>query len=70
MAHTGYRYSYIHHSFNLDIRKEWVDNIEPRPPYPQKTVPLQIIQYAVWVGRDVRKYLELQRGSNPEPSSP
>jgi hypothetical protein len=67
MAHRGYRYtySYIHHSLNLDTRKEWLVNIKLQPLYPRKRVPVQIVQYAVGVSRDVRKYLDLTRGSNP-----
>jgi hypothetical protein len=62
--------AHIHPSFNLDIRKEWVVNIESRPLYPQKRAPVQTVQDVGWVGRDVRKYLDLQRVSNHKPSSP
>jgi len=63
-------YSYIYPSFNIDIRQEWVVNIQPRPLYPRKRVPVQTVQYAGWVVRDVSKYLDQQQGSSPEPSSP
>jgi hypothetical protein len=63
MAHS-------HPSFNLDIIKEWVVNIESRPLYPRKRAPVQTVQDAGWVVRDVRKYLDLQWGSNPQTVQP